>query len=311
MGDYTRAYGFELGLPNGDFIQFGYWGSLKKGLLAGERLAYDLKRMCISCIELDQREYEVTRTVSLAQLALIQLKETAECFFALHEALYDLDFPGHYHHRPHQNGLAFNNGYRGSIKFGVIDDNPSFLVHQNVKCISREAGEPLPSEVVSELRSRTLVAINRAEGASSLARCYSPVPTPPCHRRWLDMRLPLRVASSVGKRPASNSLTPLEGGGRISGSVLNTEAYWEVRMKTETWELAMLRILKRNRLESEGDLVLAPHSGQQVRSSGNHILAYLKPKNIQGTVKQLIRLFVGSRLLLAKGLAAAFASAML
>ena len=33
-----RAYRFELGLKNSSFIDFGYWDSLKKGLLSGERL---------------------------------------------------------------------------------------------------------------------------------------------------------------------------------------------------------------------------------------------------------------------------------
>ncbi len=33
-----RAYRHELGLKDSNFIQFGHWDSLKKGLLAGERL---------------------------------------------------------------------------------------------------------------------------------------------------------------------------------------------------------------------------------------------------------------------------------
>ena len=33
-----RATGHELGSSDSSFIQFGYWDSLKKGLLAGERL---------------------------------------------------------------------------------------------------------------------------------------------------------------------------------------------------------------------------------------------------------------------------------
>lgn len=38
---------FKLGLESTDtnFIQFGYWDGLKKGLLAGEGLTIDLKRM--------------------------------------------------------------------------------------------------------------------------------------------------------------------------------------------------------------------------------------------------------------------------
>jgi hypothetical protein len=97
-----RAFAYELGLSKADFIQFGYWDNLKKGLLAGDNLAYDLKRMDMSYIDQDRREYEITRSVSLVQLdpvALIQLKEGGECFFGLPEVIFDLDFPGHYFRR--------------------------------------------------------------------------------------------------------------------------------------------------------------------------------------------------------------------
>lgn len=33
-----RAYRHELGLSDSNFIQFGYWDSLKKGVLAGEKM---------------------------------------------------------------------------------------------------------------------------------------------------------------------------------------------------------------------------------------------------------------------------------
>jgi len=51
---------------------------------------------------LNQREYEITRHVSLLQLdplALIKLRATGSCTVALPEALFDLDGPGHYFRR--------------------------------------------------------------------------------------------------------------------------------------------------------------------------------------------------------------------
>ena len=93
------AYRFELGLDDSNFIQFGYWDSLKRGLLAGERLYQDIKRMEVAYIDQNQREYEITKHVSILQLdplALAQLKQTGECFISIPEALFDLDFPGHY-----------------------------------------------------------------------------------------------------------------------------------------------------------------------------------------------------------------------
>ena len=97
-----RAYRFELGLEDSNFIQFGYWDSLKKGLLTGEKLSYDLRRMEVAYLEQNKREYEITKHISLALLdpiALVKLKETGECFVNLPEAIYDLDYPGHYMRR--------------------------------------------------------------------------------------------------------------------------------------------------------------------------------------------------------------------
>jgi phage anti-repressor protein len=97
-----KAYQFELGATASTFVQFGHWDSLKKGLLAGEKLSYDLKRMEVSYLENNRREYELTKHISLAMLdpvALIKLKQTGQCFIKLPEMLFDLDHPGHYMRR--------------------------------------------------------------------------------------------------------------------------------------------------------------------------------------------------------------------
>jgi hypothetical protein len=94
-----RAWQLELAAPDKSFIQFGYWDSLKRGLLAGERLHYDLKRMDAAYLEGQQREYELTRHVSLRvldPLALVRLREEGECFVRIPEAWFDVDSPGHY-----------------------------------------------------------------------------------------------------------------------------------------------------------------------------------------------------------------------
>ena len=62
-------------MPKGGFIQFGYWDGLKKGLLAGERLANDLRRMEAAWYEQNTRRLELTKHVSLGQvdpLALVR-----------------------------------------------------------------------------------------------------------------------------------------------------------------------------------------------------------------------------------------------
>ena len=92
-----RAFRFERGLTDSSFIQFGYWDSFTKGLLAGEKLQLDLKRLEGAYLEQNRREHEIIKHVSLLlhyPLALIQLKETGRCEFEVPEALLDADHPG-------------------------------------------------------------------------------------------------------------------------------------------------------------------------------------------------------------------------
>lgn len=97
-----RAYRFELGLDDSNYIQFGYWDNLKKGLLAGERLSLDLKRLESSYLEKNKREYEITRHISLVlhdPASLIKLKETGVCEVEIPETFFDTDYPGQYFRR--------------------------------------------------------------------------------------------------------------------------------------------------------------------------------------------------------------------
>ena len=97
-----RTYRVELGIDDSDFIRFGYWDNLRKGLLAGEQLGLDLKRMDIAYLDRNKREHELTKHISLLQLdpmALIQLRETGRCELQIPEWWFDLDCPGHYMRR--------------------------------------------------------------------------------------------------------------------------------------------------------------------------------------------------------------------
>ena len=97
-----RCYQFELGVPNSSFIQFGYWDSLYKGLLSGETLNSDLRRLQAAYLQQNSRRYELSRFVSLGVLdpaALQKLLVTGACDFTLPEPLFDNDYPGHYNRR--------------------------------------------------------------------------------------------------------------------------------------------------------------------------------------------------------------------
>jgi hypothetical protein len=93
---------FELGVDNTSFINFGYWDNLKKGLLSGEKLQYDLRRLETAYLEQNRREFELTKHISLLQLdplELVKLRETGLCKIDLPEEIFDLDYPGHYFRR--------------------------------------------------------------------------------------------------------------------------------------------------------------------------------------------------------------------
>jgi hypothetical protein len=93
------CYRFELGVPQSSYIQFGYWDSLKKGLLSGEKLFQDLKRLEVAYLDQNLREYEISKSISLLLLdpsAFVTLKLTGSCLINLPEAYFDMDYPGHY-----------------------------------------------------------------------------------------------------------------------------------------------------------------------------------------------------------------------
>lgn len=94
-----RTYQFELAAEDTSFIQFGYWDNQRKGLLAGDKLLHDIRRMDTSYLHDNRRELEMNKSVSLAMLdpvALVILRETGTCFLEIPEVLFDLDHPGHF-----------------------------------------------------------------------------------------------------------------------------------------------------------------------------------------------------------------------
>lgn len=88
---------FELPDYKQDSIGSGYLAG-REGLFAGEKLYLDLKRMELAFIENNQREFEITRHISLREwfpAKLIDLRNTGKCDIKLPEQLFDLDCPGH------------------------------------------------------------------------------------------------------------------------------------------------------------------------------------------------------------------------
>lgn len=99
-----RAAARELGVKPLNILRNDYWDSLRDGLLAGERLHQDIKRLEVAYLDQNRREYELTKHISLRRLdpeALVNLRIKdgdghCSCEFDLPEWLFDLDTPGHY-----------------------------------------------------------------------------------------------------------------------------------------------------------------------------------------------------------------------
>ena len=97
-----KAYQRESGEYSSTYIAYGYFDSMKKGLMSGERLHHDLQRMEFDYLNNNRREYEITKHVSLSlldPLALLNLQTEGECEFSIPEAFLDIEYPGQYFRR--------------------------------------------------------------------------------------------------------------------------------------------------------------------------------------------------------------------
>ncbi|HEY3499695.1 MAG TPA: hypothetical protein VGK73_33620, partial [Polyangiaceae bacterium] len=194
-----RCLRFELGLADSSFIAFGYWDSLKKGLLSGEKLHYDLRRMEAAYLEQNRREFELTKHVSLAlndPLALLRLRETGHCIFRLPEELFDHDYPGHYHRR---------------IK----------SVSVTLPCI---AG-PYTTVACTLRLLRNAVRVNTANGENGYPRNTDEAGLPAEDSRFVESNVPVRAIATSGAQNDAGVFElgfrderylPFEGAGVIS-----------------------------------------------------------------------------------------------
>ena len=97
-----QAYRFERPEDPGAAPLTSTWDATRAGLLAGEHLLLALTTLERRFIEQHPRLAEINQSFSLAQLdprALIALRESGRCDFALPELYFDLFYPGHYRRR--------------------------------------------------------------------------------------------------------------------------------------------------------------------------------------------------------------------
>jgi hypothetical protein len=165
-----RAYQFEQGADGGDsYIQPTYWESRRQGLLAGESLGLDLERLGKAYADVDGRGMEITKRVSLVAmdpLALLDLKNTGRCEFAVTEALFDRDFPGHYRRQIRTVSVSFDTG-QGPLGVNATLtqlDNKTVLAPdpKAVKFLMEPKGSP-PATLRSDWRASQQIALSDVE----------------------------------------------------------------------------------------------------------------------------------------------------
>ncbi|MDO7174039.1 neuraminidase-like domain-containing protein [Mariniflexile sp. AS56] len=94
-----RAYRFERNDDTAVLLNGNYWEASKSGLMAGEKLMNDLRKMELRYMETNTRSMEVDQAFSLTQIdpnALLNLKSTGTCEFTVPELYFDLFYPGQY-----------------------------------------------------------------------------------------------------------------------------------------------------------------------------------------------------------------------
>lgn len=97
-----RAFGFERGNASRRFISTEIWDNLHEGLLSGEHLQLEVRRMENAYQDENLREYELTKHISMRlhfPIAFLQLRDTGYCEVEMPEWMFDLDYPGHYMRR--------------------------------------------------------------------------------------------------------------------------------------------------------------------------------------------------------------------
>jgi hypothetical protein len=169
-----QAYRFERGLTAGEattFIRPAHWQSRRNGLLAGDGLWLDLERLGKAHLDAGGRGLEITRQVSLRALdpiALLRLRDGGRCEFALTEALFDHDFPGHYRRQLRTVTVTFADADGQPLGVNamltqlahktVLEADP-----QAVRHLLDPQGAP-PASVRGDLRAGQQIALSQPDG---------------------------------------------------------------------------------------------------------------------------------------------------
>ena len=93
-----KCFDYELGETGTQIIKDTHWKSLYKGLMAGESLLVSLHELEKMYMEKNVRCLEMTKHISLAELApevLMNLISNGACTFNIPNSIFDMDYPNH------------------------------------------------------------------------------------------------------------------------------------------------------------------------------------------------------------------------
>ncbi len=226
-----RALARELGIRAPGIVRYGSWENTRQGLLAGELLSVDLKRLESAYLHGDERELEITKHLPLSELApleLLRLRQTGTCEFEVPETAYDMDFPGHYFRRlravsvsvpcvvgPYRSAagtltlLASRTRVSAAPRpYAETADDPRFVVEQGgVQSIATSSGQNDAGLFELDFRDERYLPFERL-GAISRWRFELPYDFRPFDYRTIsDLILHVRYTARDGGRPLADAAT--------------------------------------------------------------------------------------------------------
>lgn len=176
------AYQFELSRTD-TFIDFDYWDSIHKGLLAGEGLTLALDQMDAAYLQNNVPRFEIEKNVSLLHLdpgkfmafkAGLNGTKQGTLEFTLGEALFDGDFPSHYDRRIKAISLTFVGAglQTGAIAATLVQTSNTVVLKANADAVgyllNKQPNNPPDGTVRTDWLANQSVALSRQQDDAGL-----------------------------------------------------------------------------------------------------------------------------------------------
>ncbi|KAL6885786.1 hypothetical protein GGI43DRAFT_418859 [Trichoderma evansii] len=251
------AFLFERGPqaqdPSNPFIRFGYWDPARDGLLSGEALFLSLKQMEAAYLEKRGHDFEVTKTVSLRQIApiaLMRLRATGMCDFNVSEVLFDMDFPGHYSRRLRSVAVTIP-----CIVGPYTGVNATLTLRKHTYRISNDANSYQEQLEKHFHRSRVpinSIAISTAKGDTGVfelsfsSERYLPFEGAGAISWWrLELPQTLRTFDygTISDVLLTIHYTSLDGGSKLNAAALNSVASFVQNFEKESNDIGLFAVL--------------------------------------------------------------------